>query len=571
MLNAKLIGCLSLLAFSSVLAEPVIANASFEEDPAPLQNVKPEEITKNPKALALVEGKWCRLAWGCPNATDTACSFVELKNAPAGKRVAQIDAKINQISCFAYTLTGLTPGQWYEVSAMLRCEKTVGQGTFIQVEYWSKGYASGTIDSEHLVGTVPWTRAVVQFQAPGKEYNQILSCWQFGGPGKSWLDDVKIRKIVPPANDISKRRVLDAPFWGMFTCYANYLHQYGKDMKAAGVYWQRQGCSALAPEQQKIATDLGMAYEMCLDGMPAATDPKDPCYPLTTSKDYQAYVKDCLKQAGPTIKIWEVFNEPNTRTDWTLPGYASLLCLAGKTIKAAKPEAIFATGGFTSPEIGYTEACLKRGADKYLDLVLCHPYGVDEALDSRLVAFTAAFQRRHRPDLMLAINETGFPTWDPATGCAPNDWFVSEKDQASKVVKLHLQALAHKLSFVTYLGWNDFTENSDQAKNMGLVRVDGSPKPAYYAYRFMTKTIGNRKVANWTYQQDSGARVYTFTGAKPLWVVWNALNDTDVVVDTGATEVFLCDALGTKLTIKPTSGKITVKATKDPVYLVPIE
>jgi hypothetical protein len=571
MLNAKLIGCLSLLALSSVLAEPVIANGSFEDDTKLLQNIKTEEITKDPKLLALVEGTWSKIAWGCPNATDTACSFVEMKDAPSGKRVAQIDAKINQISCFAYTPTGLTPGQWYEVSAMLRCEKTVGQGTFIQVEYWHKGNGSGTVDSEHLVGTVPWTRASVQFQAPGKEYNQVISCWQFGGPGKSWLDDVKIRKIARPANDLSRRRVLDAPFWGMFTCYANYLHQYGKDMKEAGVYWQRMGGSALAPEQQKIAADLGMAYEMCFDGMPAAKDPRDPCYPVTDSTEYRAYVENCLKQAGPTIKIWEVFNEPNNNLAWTLPGYANLLCLAGKTVKTAKPDALFATGGFACPEIGYVEACLKRGADKYLDLVLIHPYAVDEALDSQLLALNRAVQRAGRPDLAVAINETGFPTWDPATGCAPNDWFVSEKDQASKVVKLHLQALAHKLSFVTYLGWNDFTENSDQAKNMGLVRVDGSPKPSYYAYRFMTKTIGNRKVATWSYQANTGARVYTFTGDKPVWAVWNALNDTDVVVDTGATEVFLCDALGTKLTIKPECGKITIKATKDPVYLVPIE
>ena len=571
MRNTSLTALLSLACLSSVLAEPVIANGSFEENATLLQNLKTEELSKDPKALALVEGKWSKIAWGCDGATDTACSFVEMPGAPFGKQVAQIDAKLNQISCFAYTLTGLTPGQWYEVSAMLRCENTGGQGTFIQVEYWSKGYASGTIDSEHLVGTVPWTRAAVQFQAPGKEYNQVISCWQFGGPGKSWLDDVKIRTIARPAEDLSKRRVLDAPFWGMFTCYAHYLHQYGKNMKEAGVYWQRQGCSALAPEQQKVAAELGMAYEMCLDGMPAATDPKDPCYPLTTSKDYQAYVEGCLNQAGPTIKIWEVFNEPNTNPAWTLPGYANLLCLAGKTIKAAKPDTIFATGGFTSPEIGYTEACLKRGADQYLDIVLCHPYGIDEALDSRLVAFNAVFARCQRPDLALAVNETGFPTWDPATGCAPNDWFVSEKDQASKVVKLHVQALAHKLSFVTYLGWNDFTEVSDQARNMGLIRVDGSPKPSYYAYRFMTKTIGNRKVAEWTYQQETGARVYAFTGEKPLWMVWNALNDTDVVVDTGKTEVFVCDILGTKLKVKPESGKITVKATKDPVYLVPVE
>lgn len=562
---------LVLVCLSSAFAEPAIVNGSFEDDAALGPPARTEEISKDAQALAQAAGTWRRIAWGCENATDSACSVVEMPDAPAGRRAAQIDARINQISCFAYDLSGLTPGQWYEVSAMLRCENAVGQGTFIQIEYWQKGYSSGSIDSEHLVGTVPWTRASVQFQAPGKEYHQLLSWWQFGGPGRSWLDDVALRRIDPPANDLSRRRVLEAPFWGMFTCYANYLHQYGKDMKAAGVYWQRQGCSALAPEQQKVAADLGMAYEMCLDGMPAATDPNDPCYPLTSTAAYRAYVEDCLRQAGPTIRIWEVFNEPNTNLAWTLPGYANLLCLAGQIIKAARPEAIFATGGFTSPEIGYAEACLKRGADRYLDLVLCHPYGVDEALDSRLVAFNAAFARCRRPDLALAVNETGFPTWDPATGCAPNDWFVSEKDQAAKIVKLHVQALAHRLSFVTYLGWNDFTEVSDQARNMGLIRVDGSAKPAHTAYTFMTRTLGSRKVAAWTYQPDTGARVYTFTGAKPVWVVWNALNDTEVTVDTGTTEVLRRDLMGTALSVGPERGPVTVAATRDPVYLVPVE
>jgi hypothetical protein len=256
--------------------------------------------------------------------------------------------------------------------------------------------------------------------------------------------------------------------------------------------------------------------------------------------------------------------------EWPLKGYANLLCLAGKIIKEKNPKMIFATGGFTSPEIGYTETCLKRGADKYLDIVLSHPYGVDEALDSRFVAFAEAFHRCKRPDLALAINETGFPTWDPQTGIAPNDWFVSEKDQAVKVVKLHLQALAHKLSFVTYLAWNDITEPSDQAKNMGLIRVDGSPKPSYYAYKFMTKTIANRKVADWTYQ-GTGTRIYKFTGEKPVWAVWNALKESKVIVDTGKVAVFPCDIYGVKQTVTPVSGKIELTATNEPVYLVPAE
>jgi len=557
-----------LICLSSALAQPVISSPSESNL---IEGVKTEELSKDEKQLRMVEGKWSRMAWGSPAATAKACSIVKVPGSPSGRPVAQIDAKINQISCFAYALTGLTPGQWYEITGWLKTENATGQGTLLQVEYWTHGYASGTIDSEHLIDTTPWTKVTIRFQAPSKEYTNLLSFWQFGGPGKSWLDDVRIGKINPPKVDLSKRRVIDGPFWGMFTCFAKYLHQYGKDMKDAGVYWQRMGSSALAPEQQKKAEELGMAFEMCLDGMPAAKAPNDACYPMTNSQEYKAWVESCLKNAGPTIRIWEVFNEPNTQLQWTLKAYANLLCLVGKTIKDHNPKAIFATGGFASPEIGYTEACLKRGADKYLDIVLSHPYGVDEALDSRLVAFGEVFNRCNRPDLAIAINETGFPTWDPKTGHPVNDWFVSEKNQAAKIVKLHVQALAHKVSFVTYLAWNDITEQSDQAMNMGLVRVDGTPKPSYYAYKFMTKTIGDRKVADWTYQQGVGTRVYKFTGEKPVWVVWNALKDAYVKVDTGKVAVFPCDVMGTKQTIKPLEGMVELKVGTDPVYLVPAE
>ncbi len=564
MLNMRTLCAIFLIGLSSVLAQPVISSPS-EKDL--LDNIKTEDVTKDAKLLRMVEGKWNKIAWGHPQASTKACTIVKVSDAPSGRPVAQIDAKINQISCFAYALTGLVPGQWYEITGWLKTENATGQGTLLQVEYWTKGYASGTIDSEHLIDTTPWTKVTIRFQTPGKEYTNLLSFWQFGGPGKSWLDDVKIRKIEAPKVDLSKRRVIDGPFWGMFTCFANYLHQYGKDMKDAGVYWQRQGCSALAPEQQKKAEELGMAFEMCLDGMPAAKDPNDACYPVTNSPEYKTWVESCLKMAGPTIRIWEVFNEPNTNHNWTLKAYANLLCLAGKTIKDHSPKAVFATGGFTSPEIGYTESCLKRGADKYLDIVLSHPYGVDEALDSRLVAFGETFARCKRPDLAIGINETGFPTWDPQTGIEVNDWFVSEKDQAVKVVKLHIQALAHKVSFVTYLAWNDITEPSDQAKNMGLVRVDGTPKPSYHAYKFMTRTIGHRRDVEWTYDRY-GTRVYRFNGEKPIWVVWNALRETKATVDTGKTPVFPCDIWGTKLTVSPVSGKVELAAGKEPIYLV---
>lgn len=561
-----------------VWAEPLVNNGSFENANSLLQNVRTEDIVKDPKLLAKALGNWATVAWGTKDASKDALSIVALPDAPHGKHVAQIDNKINQISAFAYQVPKeqLTPGRWYEIACRIRTEDVIGQGAFLMVEFWDDGYGCGGVDSEHLIGTNPWRDAKVRFLAPPKKYATKISLWSFGGPGKVWFDNVTLREIPTPKIDTSKRHVIDAPFWGMFTCYGNYLGQYGKDMKAAGVYWQRQGLGGLNPYTQKFMEETGMAFEMCIDGVPVATDPNDPCYPVTHSQEAVTSFQGAIRQAGSRVRIFEVLNEPNTHLDWTLPGYANLLVLLGKTLKddPKREQILFATGGFAVPQIGYTESCLKRGADKVLDIILIHPYCVDEPLDSQLFALADVCNRTGRPDLAIAINETGFPTWDPATGHAVNDWFISEEDQAIKIVKLHLQALAHKHSFVTYLGWNDFApEKSDQAKNMGLVRVDGSPKPALRAYKFMTRTLGQKPRILKQKYEPNGTRVYQFgePGKKPVWVVWNAIQNATITVDVGNFKVFPCDLYGVKQTIKPASGKVKIKSGYSPIYLVCVE
>ncbi|MBN2294785.1 MAG: hypothetical protein JXM70_20315 [Pirellulales bacterium] len=569
---------LFLLVINSATAATIVENGSFESGKIARKGVDTETILKDEELKKTVLGRWLPVAWGTPGATRNSMSIVEAADAPHGKLVGQIDNKVNQISVFAYGLEKdeLQPGKWYEVTAKIRTENLHGQGAFVNVEFWDHGYGAGSIDSEHLCETVDWKSGTVRFIAPPKKYNVNISLWAFGGPGKVWYDDVQLRQIPPPKIDTSKRTVLKDPFWGMFTCYANYLHRHGKEMKTAGVYWQRQGTGGLAAENQKFMESNGMAFQMCLDGMPAAKDPKDPCYPVTESCEYKKWLQGCADKAGKSVRIFEVFNEPNTHVQWTLPGYANLLILAGQVLDAHPKgkDILFATGGFTSPQIGYTEACLKCGADKVLDIVLMHPYAVDEPLDSQLYAMAEACNRAGRPDIAVAINETGFPTWDPETGIAVNPWFVSEKDQAIKVIKLHLQALAHKLSFVTYLGWNDFTtEPSDQAKNMGLVRLDGSAKPALHAYKFMRKTLGPRpRVIQWKYDEN-GTRVYQFEvpGNKSVWVVWNAIGDNETTVNVGKTRVFPCDIYGTKLTVTPTSIQTKITAGYEPTYLVPVD
>jgi len=557
---------LGLILFISILcaveAAPIISNGSFEQ---------------SAKEAGFIPS-WSTVAWGTPEAKKSAMSVVQLSNAPSGKYVAKTSHDINQISAIASSNFGkdkLIPGMWYEASCKIKCENLTGQGAFIMAEFWRGKYGAGGVDSEHLVGDTNWQTATVRFIAPSSSYSVIISLWTFGGPGKAYFDDVKIKEIPSPAFNVSNRRVLDSSPWGMFTCYNNYLHEYCKDMADAKVHWQRIGGGVLNPSDQALIAKNNMSLQVCLDGMPAPSDSKDPCYPITNSVDYSKYLKDVLSQSESNVRVLEVFNEPNTNVSWTLPAYANLLNLVGNGVKSSAKgkDILVASGGVTTPYIGYMEACLKRGADKALDMIVFHPYCVDEALDSQIYALSEMCKRNGRPDMLLAINETGFPTWDPKTGIKLNEWFVSEQEQSSDVVKLHVQAIAHKLSFVTYLGWNDFApENSDAAKNMGLVRVDGSPKPSLTAYKFMTSTLGDPHIINWVYKSD-GTRIYEISGAdgKTVWALWNGIRKAEVTVDVKSLNVFKCNVYGTKLTVSPLTGKIKLVADSDPIYLIPTD
>ncbi|NLX05098.1 MAG: hypothetical protein GXY33_08140 [Phycisphaerae bacterium] len=549
MLKAVLLAPLICL---SAAAEPVIVNPSFEQ------------VAENGQPLGWKA--WSTLG----DEAAKGCTTVEVGDAPDGKRVGQLAPAAPQIAILSQNLQGLVPGQWYEVSGMIRCNGAVGHGCRLAVEYWRGSVAYGGVDSESLVGDVAWQKAVVRFAAPSTAYRVQLDFIFSGQSGTGWMDDLAIKAIAPPAPDISGRRVLDGPFWGVFTCFARWFHKYARDMQEAGVVWHRMGLGATAPDLQKLAAETGIVFACCIDGMPGARDANDPCYPVTHWGDYLGFIGPFIEKPAPQVRIWEIFNEPNLVASWTLPGYSNLLNRAAKAIKATQTGILVGTGGLGLPFPGYVEALLKRDQEKLIDVVLIHPYAVDEGLDSQLTAVSEACVRTGRPDIAVAINETGWPTWDPATGYQDYSQFVSEAEQARNIVKLHIQSQAHRLSFVTYLGWNDVDEKTDQAHNMGLVRLDGSPKPSWRAYRFMTATIGDRRVEQWSCGKE-GTRVYRFSGEKPLWAVWNALEDTKVVVDTGDVDVFPCDLYGTKLAVTPVRGKVEVKVGEAPVYLVPVE
>jgi hypothetical protein len=514
---------------------------------------------------------WGTIVWGSES-PEPGFSAIQTPSVPDGDYVSQINNTTSQISVLAQEMPSkmLVPGQWYEISCKQRCEDITGQGSFLAVEFWDDGLSYGAISSEHLVGTTEWTDTKLRFLAPAESFRVVISQWIFGGTGIAQFDSLSIREVAEPDFNNDQRKVIDGSFWGMFTWLPSFLNQYAADMSSAGVYWQRMGLASL--EQQSFVSDHGMVFQSCIDSLPAANDPDDECYPVTDSDDTINLIDDIVDQAGSAIRVLEVVNEANIKANWTLEAYSNALTLIGSTLNDNNANIMLATSGFSSPYTGYVEAILKRDHNNFIDIVPVHPYAVDEPLDSQLFALREACEKAGRDGIALAINETGFPTWDPATGQPVDINFLSEKDQATKIVKLHIQALAHEISYVCYLGWNNFEEESDHARNMGLVRLDGSPKPAHQAYLFMTQAIGNRRIIEWTYNQN-GSRVYKLgeSGKTPVWVIWNALCETEVLLDVGTHNVFPHNIYGVKQTVTPKSGKFKLQVGNEPIYVIPTE
>ena len=107
----------------------------------------------------------------------------------------------------------------------------------------------------------------------------------------------------------------------MFTCFFPPFRKYADDMEEAGVRWQRMGLGSTLPDIQDKARELGMVLDTGIDGMPPATDPSDPCYPVTDTKAMEAFLKPYAAKALPSVRIWECFDKPNGKTHWTQPGY----------------------------------------------------------------------------------------------------------------------------------------------------------------------------------------------------------------------------------------------------------
>jgi hypothetical protein len=196
------------------------------------------------------------------------------------------------------------------------------------------------------------------------------------------------------------------------------------------------------------------------------------------------------------VSMYEIWNEWDLDTGNTTPGtpqsYINLLKVVYPRLKAIDPNIVVLGGGVSggaiiSPWFGQM---LDAGAMNSADAISIHQYiftatgsgRTPETLINNLLGVEATLRSHNgNQDYPLYLTETGWPSNTGASGTTP--------DEAGDF-NAETMLLLPTLPFLKGLWWYDFQDDGTTTNytedNFGLVHVDLTPKPGFYALSAVT-------------------------------------------------------------------------------------
>jgi hypothetical protein len=227
--------------------------------------------------------------------------------------------------------------------------------------------------------------------------------------------------------------------------------------------------------------------------------------------DYAAFVGH-MAAGVPGVNAWEIWNEADGNIFWengpNAPAYAALLRAAYPAIKAQAPNAIVLSTPMIGADVDFLQALYDNGAQGSFDAVGVHtdnacliapPDSFYREQDGRIGRFAfTGYREVHY--LMTQHGDGAKPIWMSELGwntqsTAPNSCRdgsqagakpagVSEADQAKNLTAAYRCIAADP--FVTVTMWFSLQDTPGSAHydgHLGLIRADGSAKPAYAAMK----------------------------------------------------------------------------------------
>ncbi len=233
-------------------------------------------------------------------------------------------------------------------------------------------------------------------------------------------------------------------------------------------------------------------------------DTRNCLFPPRDNATFAAFMRLVVQRYGPSgtlwnahpelsgfaLTRWQVWNEANTDTFWgckrNAVAYMKLAKAAANAIHEVDPDAnIITTGAPVKHHGDFLRKMFEHGAKGVFDAIALHPYKKDA--DAVLAEVRQA--RELVDDLgakkwKLRVTEFGWATSGP-----PEKPHTTDEARQGRLVKNTLTKLAAqrdklKLTGVDYYQWRDVDPLGGHdywGLHTGLLRLDGSPKPALNA------------------------------------------------------------------------------------------
>ncbi len=206
-------------------------------------------------------------------------------------------------------------------------------------------------------------------------------------------------------------------------------------------------------------------------------------YPPADLREYTEYVRETVNRYKGTVKVWEVWNEPNIPAFWKPSpdpfAYAQMLRATYDVIKAVQPDAVVLNGGLA----GFSESFLQPAIDagSPFDGLAIHTYvngAPEQSILSTWLTGAESFLARKAPGKGIWITEAG---WSTCTECSLVSR-VTEGQQAEYLSRAMVQAAGAGIRAFSWFSLTEFGPSGSLLDNYGLVEAGGRTKPAYLAF-----------------------------------------------------------------------------------------
>lgn len=266
------------------------------------------------------------------------------------------------------------------------------------------------------------------------------------------------------------------------------------------------------------------------------------------------FVSRIVAQYRGVIRHWILWNEPDVwdtshfgyTWDGSVEEFAQLTKVGYLAAKDANPDCVVHLAGLTywwdveygrQPYLERLLDALSQDAEAasygfYFDVASLHIYFKPRTIPD-IIAKTREAMRKHGLDKPIWLDETNAPPCDdPAHPIAHPRFPVTLAQQRDFLVQAFALALSAGAERVAVYKMSDRPHIEPWEEPFGLVRLDGSRRPAYDALKAITGLFGEVRAARWDDQGDY-AVVTLEQDDKTTTALWN-WTSTELAVQVAA-------------------------------------